>query len=70
MDNQSKAVKAMEIENQEEAIEKTKYDIKTRKELIEEHVSNSQTWLDLEAAKSEVARLKEKLTQELGSDGE
>lgn len=70
MDQQSKTVKAQEIKAQEAEIEKTKKDIKTRKELIETHIEGLPTWLELESSKEEVKRLTAKFKQELGSDSE
>ena len=70
MDNQSKTVKAQAIKAQDDEIQKTKHDIKTRKELIAEHVESSQKWLDLQSAKDEVKRLQSELARDLASDGE
>lgn len=70
MDQQTKTVKVEAIKSQEYLILKTKEEIKTRKELIAESTETRQAWLDLESAKSEVVRLREKLSQELLGDGD
>jgi hypothetical protein len=68
MDQQNKTVKAEAIKSQEYEIQKTKEQIKTRKELIAESIETRQAWLDLESAKAEAVRFKEKLNQELLGD--
>lgn len=70
MDQQSKTVKAEAIKKQEFHILATKEQMRTRKEMITEHVESTQAWLDLQTAKEEFDRKKAALSLSLSSDGE
>lgn len=70
MDQQAKTVTMNAIVSQGHDIEATKEQIATRRELIEEHIQNKPSWLEVETAKEELARVKAKLAAELGNDGE
>lgn len=70
MDNQQKITTINAIKSQELAIDTTKNQIITRKELIAEAIESRQEWLDLESAKEEVKRLKSALDLSLSKDGD
>jgi predicted RNase H-like nuclease (RuvC/YqgF family) len=57
------------VKNQEYIIEMTKKSIDTRKELIAEHIENMQEWLEVEAAKEELMRVRQNMSAKLSSDG-
>jgi hypothetical protein len=57
------------VKNQEYIIEMTKKSIDTRKELIAEHIENMQEWLEVEAAKEELMRVRQIMSAKLSSDG-
>lgn len=52
------------------AIDATKKEIATQKELIESHIEQKQSWLDYQSAKDDLKRLKLKLDSELNQDGD
>lgn len=58
------------ILQQEQAIKATSSLILTRKEMIDDHVQNKQTWLDLETGKEELRRLQLKHNQALANDAD
>lgn len=70
MDNQTKTAKAQAIKSLEFDIGVTKDQIKTRKELITEHIESTPSWLEFQTAKEELTRKKAALDQALAGDGE
>lgn len=68
MDSQQKIVTRNAILEQEQAIDHTKIEIATRKEMIADHIEKTQEWLDVEAAKEELLRLRQALAAKLSSD--
>lgn len=58
------------IRDASSAIEILKSNIKTKKEMIDDHVGNYQEWLDLESAKDEVERCRVALNVKLAGDAD
>lgn len=70
MDQQAKQQTIQAIVSQELELERTKNEIATRKELIDEYVESQPLWLEVEAAKEELSRLKAGLDAALSGDGD
>jgi predicted RNase H-like nuclease (RuvC/YqgF family) len=70
MDQQAKTITINAIIEQAHEIDATKQLIATRREMIDDYIQNKPSWLEVEAAKEELARLRAKLAAELGTDGD